>query len=60
MDSVGTCKKNRAGLPADKLFQKSGPNRKERGEIRCYRNNAHGHSTYLTCWMDSKPVHMLI
>ena len=59
MESVGTCKKNRAGLPADKLFQKSGRNRKVRGDIKCYINTAYGHSTYLTCWMDSKPVHML-
>jgi hypothetical protein len=59
MHAVGTVKANRAGLPKTKLFPKTGQNRKERGTIKCYKNVHDGHSTYLTCWMDNKPVHML-
>ena len=64
IETMGTIKTNRDGLPRDGIFPKTGRGVKQRGFCECREKlvdvpNRPPHKVYFTSWMDSKPVHML-
>jgi hypothetical protein len=59
MHSNGTCKSNKQNLPQDSIFKKTGPNKKNRGDMKCMVAVRDGKTYYFTAWQDNKPVHML-
>jgi hypothetical protein len=56
---VGTCKTNKAGLPAAGKFPKTGNGKQQRGVFKQMASVLDQFTIYFTAWMDKKPVHML-
>ena len=59
----GTCRTNKVGVPKNKVFPKTGVNKKERGEYQCSVTKilvkGMEHFLYFISWMDNKPVHFI-
>jgi hypothetical protein len=57
---VGTVRTNKAGLPKEAVFPKSGRGKRARGDMKCVvKSFGPDQDIYFTAWMDSKPVHLL-
>ena len=57
IDTIGTVKVNRKGLPRDGIFPKTGAGKQPKGSVKCMLNP--GEDVFFTAWQDNKPVHML-
>ena len=57
IDSIGTCKVNRKGLPKEGILPKNGKGKQPKGTVRCMKRV--DKSIFFTGWQDNKPVHML-
>ena len=55
---LGTFRVNRSGFPAIAKFAKSGPNKRDRGDLAQFETTDN-HRVYAVSWMDNQPVHML-
>jgi hypothetical protein len=56
---IGTVRKKRAGLPPGAKFAKSGPAKRDRGEILVHKTTISEKPVFITSWMDNKPVMVL-
>jgi hypothetical protein len=60
---IGTCKSNKKYIPRAGIYKKTGPTKKERGEMSSMRCQLPGSLAdfwvYFTSWMDNKPVHIV-
>ena len=60
INSVGTIKTNRSGLPKQHLLPYKGKNVKPRGYMHQFRKKVTDNKfIYFTAWQDSKPVHLI-
>jgi hypothetical protein len=57
IDSVGTVRTNRKGMPQEAVFPKKGAGKQPKGTVKCMQKEGSG--IYFTSWQDNKPVHML-
>ncbi len=57
IDSIGTCKVNRKGLPKEGILPKNGKGKQPKGTVRCMKKI--DKNIFFTGWQDNKPVHML-
>jgi len=59
----GTSKSNKAGIPKEEVFTKTGAGKKERGVMSCSKAqvmlDGASYWIYFTSWMDNKPVHFI-